>query len=192
MDALIQGRLSQEQAQSLVSTFFSKFVTNLLKLRQPDAHGDQLNHFFQTMLDATVTLVREQDAWEMVEVASRILTDSPAYQFYSQPPSAHPGFAGELGSSDSSGDSEVSYGHDDAPDHGESILARFSRSDDLSPLYRSNVDYFSRCGGFDMLIDRLGSSPVLSISAIRILLKPFVKVRCLSGSSSSSSHPPAD
>jgi hypothetical protein len=175
LEFLVDGRLSQEHSQLLVSTGMLKYVNHLLKYRHPEPRGARLNQFFQRVMDATVALVRDQDAWEMVEVASRILTDSPTFLFYTQSPvhAAH-GERGSL-SNDSSGDSDAEEG--DAPGHADSIVARASAWEDLSPFYRRNVDYFSRCNGFSTLLERLGTTPVLNIPAIRVLLKPFFKVK---------------
>ena len=43
-----------------------KFVTMLLKVRLNEASMEKVNVFFQSVMQATVTLLRTQDAWEMV------------------------------------------------------------------------------------------------------------------------------
>ena len=82
LQCLVQGRLTPEQANHVMRISLLKFVTMLLKVRLNEASMEKVNVFFQSVMQATVTLLRTQDAWEMVECTARILTDSPNYYFY--------------------------------------------------------------------------------------------------------------
>ena len=60
------------------------FVTALLKVRFSEALSDRLNQSFQLVLEATVAVLRRSDLCDVVESATRILTDSANFQFYCQ------------------------------------------------------------------------------------------------------------
>ena len=82
LDCLVQGQLTPDQATHVIRVSLGKFVMGLLKLRLNEPSVERVNVWFQSVMHATVELLRTRDAWEMVDVSTRILTDSPNYNFY--------------------------------------------------------------------------------------------------------------
>ena len=154
----------------------SKFVMTLLKIRLNDTSMDRVNLFFQQVMHATVAMLRAHDAWEMVDCTARILTDSPNYYFYQPGVSARqsPG-----GGSPSSGDGSCSDASDLEEDGApsSSITASLSPHDEVSPFLLRNIEYFHQVGGFSTILERLSSTPKLSLNAMRVILRPLIKAR---------------
>ena len=230
LQCLVQGRLTPDQANHVMRISLSKFVTMLLKVRLNEASMEKVNVFFQSVMQATVTLLRTQDAWEMVECTARILTDSPNYYFYQpgvsvgQSPSCDvdsqssgdgscsdeaaqaglrrrhrspgctpwPGscclpacshearrFSPRLGVSappPPRAQDDPNFVPHDPSDTSSSIIASLSH-DEVSPFLLRNVEHFHQTGGFTAILERLGSTPRVSLNAMRSLLRPLTKVR---------------
>ena len=82
LDCLVQEQLTPEQASHVMRISLGKFVQYLLKIRLNEPSTERVNNWFYSVMHTTIELLRTQDVWEMVDCTSRILTDSPNYNFY--------------------------------------------------------------------------------------------------------------
>ena len=116
----------------------------------------------------------------MMDCTSRILTDSNNYSFYQL------GVCGaQLPSCDIDSQSSGSGSDYDDPklspkiSHGSSwgtIISSISH-DEVPPCLLRNVECFHQMGGFTAILERLDSTPRVGLSAMRALLRPFLKAR---------------
>ena len=133
-----------------------KLVLMLLKVRTGSAMSTRLNGFFQHVLDLTVLLLRETNSWEMIESATRILTDGPNLDFYNQSSArAPPSTACDVDSHSSAEGSCSDVSDDEARGTGDSILKAGPAQEAVSPLYIQNIEHFHQLGGFDILLERI-------------------------------------
>ena len=59
-----------------------RFLLYLLKIRLNEPSTERVNNWFSSVMHTSIELLRTQDAWEMMDCTSRILTDSNNYNFY--------------------------------------------------------------------------------------------------------------
>ena len=57
------------------------------------------------------------------------------------------------------------------------ILTSSSVLNDFSPYYLRNVEVFHHAGGFDALLNRIGQEPAVGLAGVKLLLRPFLRVR---------------
>ena len=178
------GLLTAEQTHHVTYQAMPKLVLMLLKLRCSSTDVQQrLNNFFRTILRASVVLLQSGEIWELVECATRVLTDGVSYNrvhVYSRPSASDgpqsPGGMDDL-DSNSSGEgsaSEASDQGDAAGDTGHGIIS--TKIDDVSPYYVQNIEYFYQLGGFRACLERITREPHVPLSGVRLLLRPFIKV----------------
>lgn len=171
------GHLTQGQALHVARQALPNFVTALLKVRFSEALSERLNQSFQLVLEATVAVLRRSDLCDVVESATRILTDSASFQFYCQPPQ-YPLSSCDLDSQSSgSGSSDHEELELKELDSSGSLITSLLPKDDVSPFYLRNVEFFHRAGGFHLILERLARKPMLSLQVLRMLLKPFARVQ---------------
>ena len=183
LDCLVQEQLTPEQASHVMRISLGKFVQYLLKIRLNEPSTERVNNWFYSVMHATIELLRTQDAWEMVDCTSRILTDSPNYNFYQLGVCA-----AQLPSCDVDSQSSGSGSDYDDPkvspkiSHGPraaawgTIISSVSH-DEVPPCLLRNVECFHQMGGFAAILDRLDSTPRVGLSAMRALLRPILKAR---------------
>ena len=180
LDCLVQEQLTPEQASHVMRISLGKFVQYLLKIRLNEPATERVNNWFYSVMHTTIELLRTQDVWEMVDCTSRILTDSPNYNFYQLGVCA-----GQLPSCDIDSQSSGSGSDYDDPklspkiSHGSSwgtIISSISH-DEVPPCLLRNVECFHQMGGFTAILERLDSTPRVGLSAMRALLRPFLKAR---------------
>lgn len=167
-----------------------KLVLMLLKIRTGAAMGDRLNGFLQYVLHLSVTFLRDTSSWEMVETVTRILTDGANHHFYHQAVShsSHsPSCEVDSQSSGEASGSEIS--DEDANGLDGSILKPGPAQDEASPFYVQNIERFHDLGGFDIIIQRILREPRLTLTAVKVMLRPFIKVSLVPFSSSLSFLP---
>ena len=82
LDCLLQEQLTPEQASHVMRISLGKFLQYLLKIRLNEPSTERVNNWFSSVMHTSIELLRTQDAWEMMDCTSRILTDSPNYNFY--------------------------------------------------------------------------------------------------------------
>ena len=186
LQSLLARALTPEQAHLVLYEAMPKLVLMLLKLRCSDVEMHRLNEFFKHVLRATVDLLRTTEIWELVECATRVLTDGAAYNLYNRPVAggSHSPGGGNLDEldSNSSGEGSGSDGSLDAEgtphDVGNpGILS--SNVDDVSPYYVQNIELFHSLGGFHACLERILREPCLNLSGVKGLLRPFIKVKDL-------------
>ena len=175
--------LTPEQTHHMMYQAMPKLVVMLLKLRCADGEMcDRLNEFFQVVLRTTVEMLRQTNSWELVECTTRVLTDGAAYQLYNRPMmgSRHlpPAGLGELDSASSGDGSASDASLEDGGDLGRDILSN-AALDDVSPYYVQNIEYFHQLGGFHACVDRIGRGSCVHLNGVKLLLRPFLKVKDL-------------
>ena len=74
----------------------------------------------------------------------------------------------------------------------EIIATDHNQIDEISPYYLHNIRYFHHLGGFQAILHRIQREPRVSFNGVRLLLRPFLKVRlsphfCACGGSARSS-----
>ena len=104
------------------------------------------NTLSQRVLHVFAHTLQNTDVWELVESASRVLTDGPNYHFYSQTAMPRELVSTVDSHSHSSGEgsgSDEYVEHVEAePPEEEGVLRGLGPSDDVSRFYRSNVKFF--------------------------------------------------
>ena len=82
LDCLLQEQLTPDQASHVMRNSLGRFLLYLLKIRLNEPSTERVNNWFSSVMHASIELLRTQDAWEMMDCTSRILTDSNNYNFY--------------------------------------------------------------------------------------------------------------
>ena len=59
----------------------------------------------------------------------------------------------------------------------EIIATDHNQIDEISPYYLHNIRYFHHLGGFQAILHRIQREPRVSFNGVRLLLRPFLKVR---------------
>ena len=175
IDYLVQGRLTQVQAHHVQDRALPKIVLLLLKIRTGSVMSERVNGFFQHILDTTVKALHESSDYEMIHCATNILTDGVNYHFYMQAitQAQSPSCDIDSQSSDCSED-EL---EDESREPNDSILRAGSMREEASPLYVQNINFFQQIGGFQAVLSRIVREPRLNLTAVKVILRPFIKVR---------------
>lgn len=189
LDLLANGRLQPEQAAQVTSAGLPRLIVLLLRAAGV-ASAERICPFLKMVLEVTVQLLRDTDTWEIVESATRVLTDTVNHTFYTRSVGRSRSPSCDIDCSQS--DASYSDGSQEegaaaavagegaaAAAEEESILTSGPASDDCSPYYAANVEYFNTIGGFSAILSRIGREPRLSLTAVRVMLRPFVKVKHL-------------
>lgn len=185
---LANHELTPEQTHQVTWNSLPRMTLGLLKLQLPTtALYDRLQEYCQHVLRTTVEMLRGAERYEIVECASRVLTDADAYPIYNPE-----GGVREGDSSDGGSGSDLSV--DDAADgraaaqgggggghggHGGHILSSAAPLDDFSAYYLQNIEYFHRLGGFTAILERIGREPRVHFNGVRLILRPFKQVKSL-------------
>ena len=198
LTCLENNELTQEQVHHLTYTHLPKLVTALLKLEPPtEALCERLNEFFTFVLRTCAEMLRGGHVWEIVDTM-RILSDGPNALFYAHtsPVGGGGGGVGGGGGGGGGGGSPSAYGELESNSSAEGsgselsvdgdgggggaagdLLSSSSRLDECSPYYLNNVYCFHQHGGFAAIIDRIGREPRVPFYGLRILIRPFLKVK---------------
>jgi len=190
LDLLRRNLLMPEQSEHVLMHAMPKLLLILLKLRCSDADMGRLNVFFQAVLRTTVELLRTSTIWELIECATRVLTDSSVYHMCRPTIGGGAGALSPAGAalvdeleSNSSGEGSGSegslYGEGGAGYEGGPAGILSANTDDFSPYYVQNVEQFHQLGGFHACIARIGREPHVSLLGVKMLLRPLIKVKDL-------------
>ena len=177
LEHLVQGRLTLVQTHLLQDKALPRLVLLLLKIRTGPPLMERVNGFFQHVLNITVKALQTAEGHEMIHCATHILTDGINYHFYMQVITQLPHSPSREIDSQSSGEDSCSEAsEDELRGASDSILRTGPERDEASPLYVQNITYFNQIGGFQAILSRLVREPRLSLTAVKILLRPFIKV----------------
>ena len=190
---LAAGNLTPDQTHVVTYNSMPKLVLMVLKLPVPNqATCDRLEAFLHTVLRLTVDMLRHSPHWELIECSTRILSDQAAFPLYNIPARGGGGGGGGRGRSPlgdgesaSSGEGSGSDVEVDSSDNVDgssldgNILSTSARLDDFSPYYVRNIEYFHSQGGFHAVLERVGREPRVNFNAVRLLLRPFAKIKDL-------------
>ena len=131
---LVQGRLKPEQALYVMTNALPKFIMMLFRAGTGMEVAERMAGFLQLVLECTARMLRTTDAWEIVESATRVLTDGAYYAFYTHSLERQGSPSHDLDSV-SSGDASCSdaSAEEDTGERGDSILSAGAARDDASP-----------------------------------------------------------
>ena len=82
---LLRRNLFMPEQSELVLNAMPKLLLILQKLRCSDTDMGRLNVFFQAVLRTTVELLRTSTIWELIDCATRVLTDCAVYHMCRPP-----------------------------------------------------------------------------------------------------------
>ena len=185
---LLRRNLFMPEQSELVLNAMPKLLLILQKLRCSDTDMGRLNVFFQAVLRTTVELLRTSTIWELIDCATRVLTDCAVYHMCRPPIGGGAGAQSAAGAalvdeleSNSSGEGSGSegslYGEGGAGYEGGPAGILSANTDDFSTYYVQNVEQFHQLGGFHACIARIGREPHVSLQGVKLLLRPFIKVK---------------
>ena len=178
---VVKRLLTPEQIHHVTCTAFPRILFMLLKLRWSHADILRIHEFCKSMLRTTVELLRNSDTWELIECATRVLTDAAACTLYprSGGNALSPKGLDDKLVSNSLGDcsgSEISVdaeGGDTSDDQGGIVSANL----DFASNSMQHIEFFHQLGGFHACVERIAREPRLTFYGLKCLLRPFIKVR---------------